>query len=297
MPGIRAASLVVLLSAAIVAPQAALPAERWAASEAEAVAVLPQAEAGREGLTARLSCAAQDWTLALSVAPGAPALPAAGQATLAIDGNRQPARSAAAGGGLDIAVPHAALEPLKAGLRLAVELAPESEPLAVFSLRGSRRAITAVEERCTPRVLPGYNRLVFTPYSSYLNLARTLRAEDMRAFRAATNGQPRIAAAMHHAGAERLLFVELCGSSWYYGETGCSIAAFHATDAQAGDPAAWRVVLESEGGALYLDPAPSGSGLPDIVMMAERGPPETQRWHWSGAAYAPDEDHDEMAAD
>jgi hypothetical protein len=205
-------------------------------------------------------------------------------------------------------VPRAAIEPLKDGLRM--ELFPDGRPAdgaggIVFSLRGSRVAIDAAENRCSPRDMSAYQAVTFTPYSSYINLVKELREDDIRAFAKATASQPELAAAMVELDeGRRLLFTRLCGSSWYYGRSGCNITGFapdgtggsngrdgkqtaqDAADAEipAGVPS-WRVVYDSENVRLYTDPRSAPDGWRDLVTLPVGGGAGLF-WRWNGKRYA-----------
>lgn len=277
----RRAGWIAVVSALCWAAPAATQ-QSWSVEEDSAVALLPPSEQDGALVAGTFACAEQKWTLDLSRQGTESAVPdIVGAAQLSIGRESFEARTRVTAEGIEIAVPHEALEPLKAGLRLTVAAADGTE--TTFSLRGSRRAITAMEERCSPRPLPSENRVVFSPYSSHLKLAERLREEDIRTFRAATSADPKIAAAMtplDHG--SRLLFVEMCGSSWYYGQTGCNIAVF----AQEGSADGWQQVLDWEGAAVYLDPENATGDWPDMTILPIKGPGEEQRLSWDGGAYA-----------
>jgi hypothetical protein len=80
----------------------------------------------------------------------------------------------------------------------------------------------------------------------------------------------------------RVLFTRLCGSSWYYGASGCNITGF-APDAK-GD--GWRVVYDSENVHLHTDPRAVTDGWPDIVTLPVRTGGAGLVWRWDGKAYA-----------
>ena len=282
--GSRAArlSLAAILIASVTAQGHA--ATSWQTHETDAVAVLPDPEEGSAFSSGSMSCAEQKWSLALRPAADAEDAAMAGPAVLTVDRNAYPSEAEKEeDGSYSLALGKDVIEPLKRGNRLAIAFG-DAEPVARFSLRGSRRAITAVAERCTPRTLPTANRILLTAYSSYLPLARSLREADIKAFTASTSSKPSLAAAMLDLdGGKRLLFTELCGSSWYYGVTGCNITAF-APDAT--DEAGWRAVLDIEGAAVYADPATGTLGWPDISTLPVKTEGDGQTWQWNGNAYA-----------
>jgi hypothetical protein len=104
----------------------------------------------------------------------------------------------------------------------------------------------------------------------------------MDAFRLATASEPVLSVAMAELGeGRRLLLTRLCGSSWYYGASGCNVTGF----ALRSDARSWRVALESEGVLLHLDDARASSGWPDLVTLPLRGPGQPRRWRWNGGGY------------
>jgi hypothetical protein len=155
---------------------------------------------------------------------------------------------------------------------------------AAFALRGSRIAITAAQERCSLRDMSAYTPVTFTPFSSYMALARELRKDDIAGFRLSTASEPALVAAMaEFDGGRRVLFTRLCGSSWYYGASGCNVTGFAP---KAAPDAGWRVVYDTENVLLYTDPATAESGWRDIVTLPARGPGSASVWRWNGSAYA-----------
>lgn len=266
---------------------AAQASDRWTAHEAEASAALPVAG----DVSAALSCAAQRWTLALT-APGAPP-PDDGAALLVVDGRPFELAAAQEAGGLSMRLPREALDPLRNGLRMELSFAgslAEAFGTLAFSLRGSKLAIAAVEERCTLRDMSAFQAVSFTPFSSHLNLARELRAADIKAFELATASQPTVDVAMAELGeGRRILFTRLCGSSWYYGVSGCNVTGFAPlpSDAEGDgeDAPSWRVVYDTESVALHLDPKTTSHGWPDIVTLPARGPGTGLVWRWDGRGY------------
>lgn len=281
--------LSVLVASLLAVPVAALAQtnERWGVDDMEARAILPAPRGNSSIQSATLSCAAQHWRLNIDLGEEAKA----GDATLTVDGRAFVLSPIAETGRLAFAVPRKAIEPLKAGLRLELAL-PQGEEAdapvtANFSLRGSKIALNAAQERCTPRDMSAYTPVTFTPYSSYINLGRELRDDDIAAFRLSTASEPKLDVAMAEFGDKhRLLLTRLCGSSWYYGASGCNIAGF----APAGDEG-WEPVYDTENVLLYSDPKSVIDGWPDLVTL-----PAGQKgqmvagpgliWRWDGKAYA-----------
>lgn len=283
----------VLLLAFCWAPANAQAQTRWLTHEAEARATLPLPRGNESVAGAALSCDAQKWTLRIDYAAPVPA-PVA-KVLLGVDGNAFTTKAEPDRGGLAIAVPPAALEPLKAGLRLSVEFPGADEPAETmtFALRGSHLAITAVQERCSHRDMSAYQVVSFTPYSSYIELGRTLRAEDIAAFTTATTARPDVQVAMAEFGQDRrILFTRLCGSSWYFGATGCNITGYGPAPTQTAegsddtsDTPPWRVIYDTENVHLFTDPRSTTKGWRDVVTLPARGSEPGQVWRWDADGY------------
>ena len=276
-------------------PAVAQQPDRWVADEALASATLPAPSAG-EVVSATLSCEAQRWSVRLDL--GDDARPEAGPATMTIGSRAFDLETRPDGNVLTARLPRDAIEPLKNGSRLELTLSGTQDETAaplVFSLRGSKLAISAAQERCSLRDMSAYQPVTFTPYSSYLNEAKALRAADIDAFAQATASQPKVDVAMVELDeGRRVLFTRLCGSSWYYGLSGCNITGFAPEPAgQAeggeGDAApepAWRPVYDTENVLLYLDQRYRSHGWPDVVTLPVGAPGTGLVWRWDGRSYA-----------
>lgn len=281
--------LLLLALLAFVAPVSGLAQtnERWRVDETEARAVLPAPRGKSPVKAATLSCTAQHWQLAIEADEDVKT----SAVTLTVDGRDFALAAIPDAQGLIFAVPRTAIEPLKAGLRLEFTLSHDEETdapvTAGFSLRGSRLALNAAQQRCTPRDMSAYTPVTFTPYSSYVNLGRELRDDDIAAFRFSTASEPKLDVAMAEFGeGHRLLLTRLCGSSWYYGASGCNIAGF----APSGEDS-WEAIYDTENVLLYSDPDSVTDGWPDLITL-----PASQKghmvagpgliWRWDGKAYA-----------
>lgn len=283
--------------AAVIAshPAMAQQPDRWVADEALATATLPHPSAG-EMASATLSCDAQRWSLVLDT--GDVATPQAGSATMTVGSRAFDLDTRLAGKLLTARLPKEALEPLKNGSRLELDLpTAQDEPAAplVFSLRGSKLAISSAQERCSLRDMSAYQPVTFTPYSSYLNEAKALRAADIEAFVQATASQPKLDVAMAELDeGRRVLFTRLCGSSWYYGLSGCNITGFAPgpADQAEGDEGggtsepAWRPVYDTENVLLYLDQRSRSHGWSDVVTLPVGASGTGLVWRWNGRSYA-----------
>lgn len=293
--------------------------DRWVADADEARATLPAATGEHAVTGAVMACAEQRWTLRLEVADAEGLIP--GEGTLTI-GTQPPYEAAATveDERLVLAVPSQAIEPIKAGLRLALAFeGPLAQAVGApsFPLRGSRLALQDVEEACSRPDMSAYDEVAFSRYSPHIALARTLRQADIEAFTASTTLQAELTAAMVDFGADRrVLFTRICGaSSWYFGLTGCNVTGFVEeredaaaqgagadptdeveADAEGASPAddaapeeapaaTWRIVYDSEGVLLHVDPLRAGREWPDLVTLPLKGTAEMSRWRWDGGSY------------
>lgn len=268
--------------------ESAIAQTAWTVVEGEARAVLPKPERGSPFTGGTLACSGQVWTMTLATEIGAFVSGASGTAVLSVPRGDFPAKSVAVPAGVEITVPHGALELLMASNRLTIRFeGGDSETR--MPLAGSRRAITAVDAVCTPREMPLFNSVALTPFSSYLELARKLRQDDIRDFIDSTADIPTLKAGIVEIdGPERrLLFAELCGSTWYYGVSGCGLTGYAPVlGADPEKPEGWRLAYESEGVFLYVDPKTSVGGWPVLVSLPKRAGDEETRWVWTGEAYA-----------
>lgn len=282
----RPATCAVALLAALLAaaPSTASSSERWTVDEAEARASLPLPAGNANVAAATLSCAAQRWKLEITLS--SPVETGKGEAELRVDGNGFAATVVAAGTMLAINTPRTTIAPLKRGLRLEIALPEAFADVAgapVFSLRGSSVALAAVEERCTLRDMTAYHPVEFATPSIYDAIVRTLRAGDIRAFTVATASQPQVSAALalFHEG-RRVLFTRLCGSSWYFGQSGCNITGYVRDD---GSETGWREVYDTENVAIHIDPRAQNDGWPDLATLPMRAGGTALLWRWDGEAY------------
>ena len=76
------------------------------------------------------------------------------------------------------------------------------------------------------------------------------------------------------------MFASLCGSTSYYGPSGCTLRGYAAQGA-----AEWREVYNTEGVQLYRDAADPQDGWPKLATLPVNGD-NASHWTWSGDAYA-----------
>lgn len=280
MADLRTSVLCGLIAAGFCAT--ALPAaaqERWTVIDDEARIVLPAAGGSHKVERAELVCAERLWSLAITLAEPAPAQTDVAArlevGTFAID-----ATGRLDGPALTIAVPVEALGPIKAGTRLGVSLA-DGDLLGApaFPLRGSRLAIDQAAASCTDPDMSAYEAVAFSESEDDLALARDLRGADIDAFRQATASDAKVTVGEVAMGGDGgLVFVQLCGSSWYYGASGCSLTGHLREDD------GWRVVFESEGASLYIDRSAELRGFPGLVTLPALSAFPVN-WSWTGGAY------------
>lgn len=280
-----------VFAALLLAAEPAAAQTVWTAPEGQSYAMLPAPQKGTPVTGGVMLCDQQVWTLSLATEPGAEIADADGTATLIALGQRFTVQSSRGNSSIDLIVPYDALEPMKASSRLQIELGGDNEPIR-FALTGSRRAITAVEQNCSARQLPTENLIELEAASVYLELGRRLRADDIRDFIISTNQLAELEVAMIEIeGNRRLFFVEICGSSWYYGVSGCNIAGFAHFSAGGSNPSeidleGWEPVFESEGVHVYREPGQSNDGWPNLVTIPLKPGFPDKLWTWTGQRYA-----------
>lgn len=285
----------VLLSATLATILSVTPAGAqtvWTAPEGQSYAMLPEPEPGTPVTGGVLLCNAQVWTLSLAMEPGATLQGVGGHATLTARSLPFSVESAGTSAGVDLNIPYVALEPMKAGTRLQIEF--EGEPPVRFPLTGSRRAITTVEGACPPRQLPTENLIELIAGSQHLELGRQLRSDDIKDFVISTNDLPDLRVAMVELEQNRqLFFVEICGSSWYYGVSGCNLSGF--TQLAVGSPETdpdrpylegWQQVFESEGAHMYTVPDQVIDGWPNLIAVPLKPGFPDKLWTWTGQRYS-----------
>ena len=264
-------------------PAPALAGERWQEAGSGAVAILPVPAKANVITGGSLVCAEQRWTLRLRTEPRRPSSSVA-RAKLAIDEKLYPVLAEQAETVVTVPVSYEMIELLKAGARLTVDFGIDEALSASFSLSGSRKVIDATWPRCSPIDMSAYDRIVISEADPALDIAQPLLAKEIKLFRAATSAAPGLAAARLDRGEGReMLFATVCGSSWYYGRSGCTLFGY----LRAAPAEEWREVYNSEGLNLYIDPNASKGGWPDLLTLEPVGGLEPMRWTWTGERYEP----------
>ncbi len=261
---------------------AAQASERWEEAGSGAVAILPQPSKASTITGGSLSCAEQRWRLRLRTDPR-PAAPPMAIATIKVDGKAQSQPAAQDAYAIDIAVPAELMAALKRGNRLDVAIDGDADVAASFALRGSGAVLTAITPLCSQIDMTGFERIALSDIDPAVQMATPLLKDDIAEFRVATSATPSLSAALlDRPDGRQLLFASLCGSTWYYGRTGCGLYGF----ARLSATETWRLAYNSEGMALYLDPAEARDGWPGLVTVLQPGGTERMHWRWDGSAYA-----------
>ncbi len=272
---------IVLLSVATAGTNAHA-AERWAALDGDAAAQLPPPNRTETVTGGLLACTEKRWRLDLTLATGTAGSDGLRQAQLRIGAEKFKLEATRKSLTISIAIPGNALPPLRSGIRADISVSGGVvDHRARFSLAGSRRTIDEIAPLCSKPDMSAYRSVVPGELNPETVLARELLTDEIRAFRAATKSIPAVAAAMQDVGNDRrLLFATLCGSSWYYGNSGCNMTVH----AQNGDRK-WMRVYETEGVEMHVDPKTSSEGWPNLVALTFDG--EEVVWRWMEGEYQP----------
>lgn len=263
----------------------------WQEAGSGAVAILPSPEKASGIAGASLFCTEQRWSFLFRLEPGAmtsdttmPGMLTAGGARFAVEGLPK-------NGQLVVPLTMNMLEPIKASTRMTFEIGHKDTALkAEFALTASRAAINAIAPRCSAVDMSVYERIVPTETDPVVAEARLLLAGEAKLFNEAVGYDPNVAAQkLELADGKTLLIASLCGSTFYYGESGCSIFGFVRRDPVEN----WHLAYDTEGVQLYFD-SKARNDFPDLLTLPMTGAAEPSRWVWTGSAY---EIRDEMMAE
>lgn len=278
--GFAKPALVIALSIAAAVP--ALAAERWEAAATGAVATLPTPKPSNGIEGGSFFCAEQKWAFYFLLAPNTLASGNAIPAKVTVSGKLEQMDAKVDGKLARVPVPNATLELLKAGNRLAVEIGPvETGVTAIFNLNSSRRVIEEVAPKCSPIDMSGYERVVLSETDASVEDAKRLVAEEMKVFQGATNKQPTVSSTIvplpqNH----RLLFASVCGSTNYYGPSGCNLTGYASFGGGV-----WQEVYDTEGMFVYVDQKAVTDGMPNLVTLPLINGTEPIHWVWAGNRY------------
>jgi hypothetical protein len=185
---------------------------------------------------------------------------------------------------LQAAVPTEILDSLKTGSRMRVFVGDDRQPAAeaIFNLRNSTKVIEAIAPRCSQIDMSAYQPVALLETGAAVETVRELFADEIKLFRGATGKQPAVAATeIARPDGKRLLFGSLCGSTSYYGTSGCTLAGW----ALAGAAAEWQPVYATEGLRLYLDETRARDGWPGLATLPVVNGTEATHWTWIDGAY------------
>lgn len=251
----------------------------WSDDGTGAVALLPDPRPSTLVRGARLECAEQRWILRLELDDGAAKESGARLAEVSFGSEVFSLAAEQSGHAVSVSVPGEVLPPLRQGLRMEVGIDGAVQPLrATFSLIGSRKVIDAIAPRCSKRDMSAYRAVNPSELYPEAALARQLLSEEIKAFRAATRSNPVVKASRIDLDRRELLFATLCGSSWYYGNSGCNLSVYARTE-DSGD---WLKVYETEGMDIYIVPG-SAAPWPALVTLTPDG--EEIHWRWQDGQY------------
>ena len=254
--------------------------DHWEEAGSGAVAILPPPQKAKGIASASLFCAEQRWSFLFRAEPGAVPSGWKGPARITLGGFVFDGEAVEARGSVGMAVP-ADLEALKHASRM-VFAATDGTVAASFSLSGSRAAIEAIAPRCSQVDMSAYTGIVLSETDPAVETAKILLADEAKLFRAETGQQPvHAAATIDLTEGRQLLFASLCGSTSYYGQSGCTLSAF----ASDGPGSEWRPVYNNEGVLLHTDPEISNGGWPNLVTLPLSGGAEPDHWAWNGSEY------------
>ncbi|MGE0500982.1 MAG: hypothetical protein AB7I79_04895 [Rhizobiaceae bacterium] len=261
---------------------AARAADIWTEGGAGAVAILPDPRVPRGIVGGSLYCEEQQWGLMLRVDPEQPAAVAT-WAIVTLGWEEHALTAEPRGGAFQLPVSPDMLEPMKAYNSMKIAIGEGAERYsATFSLAGSRRVIEAIAPRCSQIDMDGYEPVTLSDMGAATLEAEPLLADELRLFRQFTGQRPVLSAAtLDLDQGDRLLFASICGSTSYFGPSGCSLSGF----ARGLSDPDWRQVYGTEGMHLFLDPGASNGGYPNLVTLEISGGTVPIHWVWDGESY------------
>jgi len=236
-----------------------------------------------------ITCYQGEWSLYLftGVAPERSASPA--PATVIVDGQSFETsfdlRPPSADEGLVITAP--IIEALKSGNQVEITFPTGGTPYwATFSLRGSSRALSAVQERCnTPSPASSPNRFQLAPTQS-TSEAITLASSILRplleeAHQVDGSVGIDMASIVDLDNGTRVLVSIIGPSTALYG-----VAAYSTVIAVQPPSDTWNIVASENGFAVYVDRQSITAGYPDLVYQNQRGVNQPfVVWRWNGSEY------------
>lgn len=268
------------LAACVLAAAPAGAADRWEEAAGGAVAILPVPSEAKGIAGGSLYCAEQKWSFLFRVENS---VGLGGAARMVLDGEEFALDAAPVSGGLNVPVPTEILDPLRTGTSMSFETGFDDTAVqAVFNLRGSGKVIEAIAPRCSPVDMSAYEAVTLLDAGPAVDMATTLFEDEAKLFRSATGRNPVVTARqLDLADGKRLLFGALCGSTSYYGTSGCTLWGWASMSAAAD----WQPVYSTEGQKLYLDQNGAKDGWPALATLPMVNGSDINHWLWSGSAY------------
>ena len=262
----------------------AFAADRWEEGGSGAVAILPVPKPAAVITGGSLYCSEQRWAFLLRLAPGSGLIAdTVEKAKLAAADQTLELEAQISAEAAKLSMPSEFLLPLKEGASLKVEIGGgKTAPKATFNLRFSKLVIEAVAPRCSQIDMSAFERVTLSETDAAVPAATRLLADEIKLFRAFTSKDPVVAArVLEFPDNKRLVFASLCGSTSYFGDSGCSLTGYAAQGADS----VWHMVYETEGMLLHLDPNKAVDGWPNLVTLLVVGGTEPTHWVWSGEQY------------
>jgi hypothetical protein len=261
-----------LLTLCVTAGSAAA-ADRWEEAAGGAVAILPAPIQASGILGGSLYCAEQKWSFLFRTDTDA----AMTTARIGLEGENFELPAVNRPASMHVSIPLGMLDLLRKGTRMRVET---GEAGATFSLRNSGKVLDAIAPRCSQIDMSAYREVTLLDTGPAVETARDLFADEIKLFRAASGKEPTVMAIeIEVTDAKRLLFGALCGSTAYYGKSGCTMWGWANTGSE------WRPVYETEGQRLYLDDKTAKDGWPGLATLPVINGIEPTHWIWNGSIY------------
>lgn len=286
------AALLSGLAMACLATSYASAAERWQEAAGGAVAIMPKPSETNGIIGGSLYCAEQKWGFQFRLDPAAAS--GGGAAVIGLEGQVFKVNATVAPGTLTVGIPYDVIELMKVGTRMRFETGDAVKLRAIFGLAGSGKVLDAIAGRCTPIDMSGFKAVTLSAGGPAVDAATTVFADEIKLFKAAAKQEPTVAATeVPLSDGKRLMFADLCGSTTYYGKSGCTTWGW--ASGAASEP--WKPVYATEGVQIYLDEKSMVDGWPGLASVAKVNGSRPNIWRWSGEAYVGDQGADAADAD
>ena len=244
----------------------ALAADRWEEAGSGAVAILPLPKPATAHHGGSFYCSEQRWAFLLRTAPDAcrsrrARRPGSASAATVFEADARSRRARSRS-----AFPARSCSPLKEATKLGIEIGTAKDaPKATFNLRSSKLVIEAIAPRCSQIDMSAFEAVTLSPTDAgSCRRDRTARRRDKTVPRVHAEGAGRRDRGRSTSHADkRLMFASLCGSTSYFGDSGCSLTGYAADGAES----VWSMVYETEGVHIYTDPKQANGGWPNLVTL------------------------------